>query len=67
MLFCITKIEFIEIYVEIWDIRYFKSNNFEFNFKSNFYQVFLSNFNFFQVSINSEHSSFWDQIWPSNW
>ena len=38
-----------------------------FNVENNFYQIFLSNFNFCQISINFEHFSFWDQSGPNRW
>ena len=48
-------------------ISYFKYNDFDLNIKNNSYQIFLSNVNFYQISINSEYFPFWDQFGPTNW
>ena len=32
-----------------------------------FIKIFLSNINFYQITINSEHFSIWDEFGPSSW
>ena len=54
-------------FIEIWYIWYFKYIDLYFNIKNNFYQIVFSNFNIYQISVKSEHFSFWDQFGPSNW
>ena len=44
----------------IWYTWYFKYNDIYFNFKNTSCKYFLSNSNFYQISINSEH--FWDHF-----
>ena len=56
------KIKDNQHFIEIWLIWYFKYTDFDFNVKNNFYQVFLSNFSFHQISLNSKHFPFWDQF-----